>query len=276
MNLSSCRSVCLALGPYRNLTTLTASVLFLHPQCQVLNHAGKRIFCTESDFLEEYTAHRVDNFIRHAIELSATGERGAYGGSITLSHAFDGQHRMKELFEQARLPIVKQDIRAVFWKESHRTANLIRERGVDLSALFATDPRPRFLLPIRYPLDCAVSNIKSGHVQFFNGLTDPKNLTAVCDAVLDEILWVIQLAAQFPGRFFHFYEHAIDDDMLLEMERFLELDHHQGWLSLARDAMVNEVRYVHPPALVEHYRAAVAVRFGNFPEVAAQLLAFAH
>jgi hypothetical protein len=34
------KTVCLALGPYRNLTT---SLLFLHPTCQVLNHGGQRI-----------------------------------------------------------------------------------------------------------------------------------------------------------------------------------------------------------------------------------------
>jgi hypothetical protein len=250
--------------------------LFLHPQCQVLNHAGAQVFCTDSDFLEETTRLRVDSFIRHATELSAGGARGDCGGSITLSHAFDGQHRMKELFKQSRLSLVKQDIRTVFWKESHRTANLIRERGVDLSALFAADPRPRFLLPIRHPLDCAASNIKTGHVKFFKGLADPQSLPAVCDAVLDEILWAMQLAARFPERFFHFYEHEIDDDMLRKMEKFLELDHHDGWLALAREAMTSKSHYPHPPALLKHYRSAVSARFGDFPEAAAQLLAFTH
>ena len=37
------RRTAVLLGPYRNLTTLTASVLALHPQCQVLNHAGGRL-----------------------------------------------------------------------------------------------------------------------------------------------------------------------------------------------------------------------------------------
>ncbi|MHB8529324.1 MAG: hypothetical protein ACYC8V_07420, partial [Caulobacteraceae bacterium] len=37
------RRTAVILGPYRNLTTLTASVLALHPQCQVLNHASDRI-----------------------------------------------------------------------------------------------------------------------------------------------------------------------------------------------------------------------------------------
>ncbi|MCW5878805.1 MAG: hypothetical protein KIS80_08075, partial [Anaerolineales bacterium] len=48
-------SVCLFLGPYRNLTTLTASMLSLHPECQVLNHAGTRVFPNKNlNFIEEY------------------------------------------------------------------------------------------------------------------------------------------------------------------------------------------------------------------------------
>ena len=44
LDIQDIESVCLTLGPYRNLTTLTASVLYLHPNCQVLNHAGNRIY----------------------------------------------------------------------------------------------------------------------------------------------------------------------------------------------------------------------------------------
>lgn len=93
----------------------------------------------------------IDRFIQGAIGMSAGGARGDHGGSITLSHAFDPRHRMRALFERSGLPLVTEDIRALFWKESHRTANLIRERGVNLAGLLAADTRLRFLLPIRHP-----------------------------------------------------------------------------------------------------------------------------
>ena len=41
--------VCLTPGPYRNLTTLTVSVLYLHPDYQVLNHAGTRLFVKKAE-----------------------------------------------------------------------------------------------------------------------------------------------------------------------------------------------------------------------------------
>lgn len=38
------------LGPYRNLTTFTAAIFTLHPQCLALNHAGKRLLNNKTDF----------------------------------------------------------------------------------------------------------------------------------------------------------------------------------------------------------------------------------
>lgn len=269
-----CNSVCLMLGPYRNLSTLTAATLFLHPQCQVLNHAGDRVFGGEYDFFSDCSSRGIDRFIRGAIEMSAGGERGDHGGSITLSHAFDPPHRMRALFERSGLPLVKHDIRSLLWKESHRTANLIRDRGVDLAGLLAADTRLRFLLPIRHPLDCAVSNIKTQHVRHFKSVVDPTDVGEVCEAVLDEIRWVMDLAERFPGRFFHFYEHSIGDRKLVDLETFLELDHDERWLALAREAMSPSSRHEHPAALVDRYRAAVQARFADYPETTAKLLAF--
>lgn len=59
IDISACKSVCLAIGPTGNLTTLTAATLFLHPDCQVLNHGGTRIFGNKQiDFLSDYSEGR--------------------------------------------------------------------------------------------------------------------------------------------------------------------------------------------------------------------------
>jgi hypothetical protein len=178
------------------------------------------------------------------------------------------------LFGAAGLPLVKREIRSVFWKESHRISHRIRDCGGNLAALLTADPRPRFLLPIRHPLDCAVSNIRTKHVRFFRGLADPTDVGQVCDAVLDEIRSVFDLAERFPGRFRHFFEHSIDEQMLVGLEAFLELEHHASWLTLAREAMTSTSRYVHPPAVQERYRASVQAKFSDLPGVADGLLAF--
>ena len=58
------RTVGLILGPYRNLTTLTASVLSLHPECQALNHAGPRLLKGRLDFIQD--VRRLDRFCNAA------------------------------------------------------------------------------------------------------------------------------------------------------------------------------------------------------------------
>lgn len=275
IDAQACESVCLTLGPYRNLTTLTASLLFLHPHCQVLNHAGARIFGRrELDFLSHYSRERLDRFIQCAIRISAKGRRGGHGGSITHSHAFDEQYAMKAVFERSGGALVKRTVRSLFWKESLRTSNLIRGKQVDLGAIFDQDRRLRFLLPIRNPLDCAVSNIKTGHTNIFEGLPADATTAIVVNAVLDEIRWVAGLEARHPDRFFHFFEHGMSREMLVRLAAFLDLEPLDSWLEAALAAMQLTSGYDHEPAVVESYRHGIADRFDGDPELAAGLLYF--
>jgi hypothetical protein len=275
IDVSACESVALTLGPYRNLTTLTASLLFLHPHCQVLNHAGDRIFGRrELDFLSEYSRERLDRFIQYAIRISAKGKRGVHGGSITHSHAFDDQHAMKEVFEGSGGALVKPVVRCLFWKESLRTSNRIREKRVDLGAIFEQDPRPRFLLPIRNPLDCAVSNIQTGHTTTFEGLPADADTERVALAVLDEIRWVAGLQERHPDRFFHFFEYGMTRAMLVKLAAFLGLEPLDSWLDAALAAIRLKKGYEHEPALIDAYRRGIEERFEGHPELAAGLLYF--
>lgn len=275
VDIRECETVCLALGPYRNLTTLTAAVLFLHPDCQVLNHAGRRIFRNpEVDFLSEYSKKKLDRFIQFAIKLSGGGGRGDFGGSIIHSHAFDSQHEMKALFQRTGQDLVKERVKCLFWKEPLAISNLLRSKHVDLDSVFEKEDRLRFLMPIRNPLDCAVSNIKTGHVKRFSGLGDDSTTEQVLDAVLSEILWFEQQKTKHPDRFFHYFEHSITRDVLCNLAKFLKLDVDQNWLSNAQAAMKIRSSYSHGVDLYDYYRQSVTTKFKGFPDLAEALLAF--
>ena len=276
LDIGHCESVCLALGPYRNLTTLTAATLFLHPHCQVLNHAGVRIYGnSEVDFLSDFSRERLDRFIQFAIRISSKGERGDVGGSITHSHAFDSNYGMKELHEKNGAELVKKDIRCLFWKESLRTSNLIREKKVDLQRIFEKEARLRFLLPIRNPMDCAISNLKTGHVEFFNGLSGSSSPLEVTQVILDEICWFAELEERFPGRFFHYFEHEISREMLSRLAVFLGLEPMESWLSNSLSAMKTKPSYEHDGELLSFYRKYVTDSFSRFPRFSEGLLRFA-
>ena len=137
-NTAEIKTVCLALGPYRNLTTLTAGMLFLHPNCQVLNHAGMRIFGDKNlDFLIEYSDEKFESFLQYGIYNSQTGRPGGYGGSITYSHAFENGNKLRDIFEAEGGDSVKKNVECFFWKESLMTSFHIRDNSVDLDKLFS-------------------------------------------------------------------------------------------------------------------------------------------
>jgi hypothetical protein len=263
------------LGPYRNLTTLTAATLFLHPNCQVLNHAGKRIFGRPYlDFLSGYSKRKFERFVKFALEISSSGARGDYGGSITLSHAFADRPAMQDTYTRSGLPLVKTSVLALVWKESYLTSSHIRDAAVELAPIFAANSQLRFLLPIRNPLDCAESNIKTGKYRMFPGVTRGASVSDVARAILDEILWYANLSSGHQGRFFHFFEHEIGRDMLERLARFLELPPDESWLSDALTVMRTTPGYEHDGDVLAAYRADVSARFGPFPELERGLLRF--
>lgn len=275
VDIASVRTVCLALGPYRNLSTLTAAVLFLHPNCQVLNHAGERILHDERlDFLRAYSEAKMGDFLRYAIHASQSGRRGSYGGSITFSHAFDEQHVTKEVFQNSGGKLLKDEVRALFWKESLLIANHIRDQAIDLSTIFARDSRLRFLLPVRNPIDCAFSNLKTGHVTYFGNLHPQSPVEQVLDAILNEFAWCENLRSKFPDRFFVLFERDFGEPVLDDLARFLDLPPDETWFRNAFRVFNVKGHYDRPSSLVEFYHKAVSTKFASHPELRQKLLAF--
>jgi hypothetical protein len=275
VDISDCRSIVLTLGPYRNLTTLTAAVCFLHPNCQVLNHAGARILGNQNlDFLSDFSVERLDRFARYAIHISTKGAKGGYGGSITHSHAFNAKHAMAEAFQKSGGELLKSEITCLYWKESLRTTDAIRKNILHLDDMLRADGRLRFLLPIRNPMDCATSNFNTGRITHFTGLTKKSSKTDVMRAVLDEIFWFGGLQRDYPDRFFHFFEHEISKDMLRRLGSFLELEEDSGWLDNALSVMKIKKRYEHDDDLISNYRRFVENRSVEFPDLCTGLLHF--
>ena len=275
LDIKNCKSVCLALGPYRNLTTLTAATLFLHPNCQVLNHAGDRIFGNKHvDFLSNYSKERLNHFIQFAIKISGKGLRGHVGGSITYSHAFDSKHEMKNEFTKTGLELKKNKIKCLFWKESLLTSNLIREKNVDIGGIFEKDDRLRFIMPIRNPLDCAISNLKTGQVDQFRALNKDSSVFEVIQEILDEIHWFASQKKNFPNRFFYYFEHSISREMLANLATFLKLYPNEVWLSKAMTVMIGKSNYEHDNALLSFYRETINDKFSHFPVLSEKLLKF--
>ncbi|MDX1388229.1 MAG: hypothetical protein R3344_03515 [Acidobacteriota bacterium] len=270
------RSLCIFLGPYRNLTTLTASMLALHPHCQVLNHAGERVFEDKRiDFLSDYTDDKFYTFCKFAITASQGGQHGDYGGSITLSHAFE-HPKTREVYERRfGNSLLREQVRSIAWKESLRVANFIREHDLDIPALLERNPKVRFLMPVRNPMDCAVSNARTGHVEHFKGLKPDAPIAAILEALLVEYAWFARLEERFPGSFFSFHQDEVDAERLRGLSRFLDLDAPETWIQDALTVYDVTGKYTHPSELVERYESLVREHFEWNPDRRERLLRFA-
>jgi hypothetical protein len=276
INTDSVRTVCMALGPYRNLTTLTASVLFLHPTCQVLNHGGQRIFGdSRLDWVARYDKAVFENFLRYAIYISKGGRRGQYGGSIVHSHAFDEKYNTSSLFREAALGLVKERIECLFWKESLQISNHIRSSGIEILTLLENEPRIRFLMPIRNPMDCARSNLLTGHVGLFGRQLHQPSEEDVLELVLDEILWFKELKSAAPDRFFYYFEFDLGWNVLVDMEKFLHLTPSTEWASAALRACSVESKYDHSDSFLSYFRDSVTRKFAGHQEFVDKMLKFA-
>jgi len=276
MNIENLKNVSIALGPYRNLTTLTATLLFLHPRCQVLNHGSDHILTNpEINFLHEYSDDKFNAFVEYAIQLSAEGKRGRHGGSITMSHAFDDKDISETYSQRFQDKRIKDNIECLFWKESLRVTRFIKQNKVDLDNLFQNNTRLNFLMPVRNPVDCALSNIKSGHAMALTNSSDNSSYTEVLTAILLELRWFFQLQEKHPGRFFCFFENAFDSDVIHQLAHFMKLEPEKRWVD---DVIANyNIRhpYQHSQDMINIYEELVNRYFEPLPEVKKSLASFA-
>jgi hypothetical protein len=169
--------------------------------------------------------------------------------------------------------------KCLVWKESQLVTNFLREERIDVAALLEANPRLRFMLPVRNPIECAVSNVRRGHVRALGGgrgLSRSSPIRDVVAAVLDEIRWFVELreASGRPERFMLFFEHEMGRGVLEQMLRFLALDMDEAFLAAAAEAFTSERAPARNPGLVARYVQLVQERFFDRTEIRDALLRF--
>jgi hypothetical protein len=254
---------------------LTAGIISLHPTCQVLNHAGMRIFdIPELNFLIDYDENIFVNFVKYAIYISGSGARGEYGGTITLSHAFDHDNMKKSYLEKYGHLLIKEHIECLYWKESLRLANYMKQKNIDLDDIFERNGKLKFLMPIRNPLDCTESNMKTGHMVLFPDMDRKASFEEVLNRILSEFLWFFGLHEKYPERFFYFYENRFDETLLLQLASFLQVTPDRTWIKDALDNYRINKTYTHDPKRIDYYRRLLPKYFLAYPSVMENLASF--
>jgi hypothetical protein len=261
-------TVALILGPYRNLTTLTASLLSLHPHCQVLNHGLDRVLRPKQDFLRQYSDERLDRFCAAALKASVGGKRGDHGGSIQYSGGFERGNFGPVYEARYGTQLIKDDVRCLVWKESQGVTNRIRLAPDAIGTLVAEAPRLRYLMPVRNPIACALSNIRKHLAERIAGV-DPSDAADVLDRILEQLAWFARSATLDPDRFFMFFEDDTAAVICDGLVRTFAISDDDEWRrTVEANFVLTGKHYSYEPELVAAFETSVQTHLSDLPELA--------
>ncbi len=237
-------SIGLMLCPNRNLTTLTAAVLSLHPHIQVLNHGFERLEAAGLlRFLRSGSEDDLEAFLRGAIALSGYGRRGDYGGSILLSHGYDRPALRAAYAQRYGDAPFKSDIRCVVWKDGARLLEYLRANDISAVGLAERLPRLRFLSPLRRP----VAHLR-GLQRYYEPQPPDYVRPSLPDLTTESVAKYILAAheeflawrVQRPAQFFAYTEAELGAQGAAALAGFLGISADATWRQLAAEFFVDD------------------------------------
>ena len=170
--------------------------------------------------------------------------------------------------------LIKDQIHCLLWKDPMRVSNYVQNNHIDLVQLCDQYERLRFLMPIRNPLDCAISNTKTGHARH---LVSGKiiEIKQILERILREIAWFIGLNEVAPDRFFYFFENEFNRSTLLNLAKFLNVDPSKEWIEDAINCYNLKEPYEYDPHILDHYKKSLDIYMERHGEEKEKLIAFA-
>ena len=154
----------------------------------------------------------------------------------------------------------KDEVRSIVWKDSQRLTNFLRDNKL-LDQVLESNEKIRFLMPIRNPMDCAISNSNSRKSEHL--LSRGGSLHDVLGAVCRKIAWFQQQKQRLPDRFFSFFENRFDEATLRDFATFLGLEATPEWVEDALRVYQIKPSYDHDAELVAEYRSRIERYFVN-------------
>lgn len=259
-------SILAFLGPYRNLTSFTSAVLALHPHVQVLNHSYNTVITKKTNFIKNASIASIDEFIRRAAVISSKRRvelfgRYIVGGSILDSHSFLDHSEVTQTYE-ARFgsELLKPSFQVLAWKESGRLTDYLMRYEEAFTNVLDHLPRIKFILPIRHPIDCAMSNFKLRYHQApsFEGRPlyehiPSDSLEGMLEFIVLSHTWCLRFAESYPDRFFVFSQRDVDDDLFSRLAKFLDIEEDDAWIRDCIKISKIKASYKHQEELIIRY-----------------------
>ena len=275
------KKVCLILGPYRNLTTMIVGLLALHPNIQVMNHGMKTLFASntssKNDFLSDYSPEVFENFKHAAMARSLVMVKGILGGSILASHAYDPKYTLYKLYKfKYQNRRMKDNPTCLIWKESFRVLKILRELPKPKLDKLMAVPQLCFMMPVRNPLDTAISHLVSFDEHIILYGINPSDATRnnVLDAVLTSIADVFKLQSEYgKDKILIIFESDLTNitDALVsvdKIQKFLDIEVDKEWVqSTKHDILINKSKYNHDWSIIDFYVIQIKKLFGHDEDI---------
>lgn len=243
-------TICMTLVASRNLSTLFTSCCMLHPEIQTLNHAPNIV--SRPNFLDEYTDWRMKKFVKAVHNINMKRSTSEFkGGLITASHAFNSPV-IRRVFKQRFRSEYKEGFKSIVWKDSPN--NMASMQKKDLDDLFGKTDKLRFIVVVRNPMDCAVSNKINEFDDEFIGLDKEE----ILEILLDRYKWFLEAEERFPEFFMHIFPADININTLCKIQEFLMVKRDTRWeKDFFRCWNVMKGRYVHSQEFREQYYSLI-------------------
>ncbi len=203
-----------------------------------------------------------------ALRLSAGGQRGLKGGSVTLSHAYaNNPGFVKAYRSRFGSTLLKTDIRSLVWKESMLIALTLRKQNVKVLELANQCPMLRFIYPVRNPIDCAISNLNQGGMaelicQLRGEMVTLEN---VIKNIIEYIAWFAEMASKKPDQFQFVLQNSLQGLTALPMQDFLQVDHDKRWQAESQALLSVKPSYSVNNDIREFTRCCIKSQLSQFP-----------
>lgn len=266
-------TVVLPLGPYGNLTTMTAALFAFHPNAVVLNHAADRVFGSRFDPFDDLGPERWRTFKAGALRLLQHGRKSSYGGNVLFSHAFRSGELRDLYAARFGATLLKPRASTLFWKDSMRFTNRFLADRPGIDAFLAANDQTVFLLPVRNPMDCARSNLATGRSHHLVAKRDAA-FEPVLTRILEALRWFRIREREAPERFWSFTEAELADGFLDRFAAFCRLPYSASWREDAPRTILVLPRSQHAASSRDLYARLTAEFFADDPAMRARLERF--
>jgi hypothetical protein len=238
----------------------------LHPEAQVLNHSHNTVFTKKTNFIKNASNVVINEFVRRATVISSMRRVELFGnhiigGSILDSHSFLNYPDVIQAYENRfGSDLVKQFFQVVVWKEGGRLTDYLMRYEDSFRNLLDQQPRIKFILPIRNPIDCAISNFKLGYHKagsferrlLYESIPSD-SLEGMLEFIVRSHTWCLRFAESYPDRFFVFSQSDVDNEFFARLAQFLDIEAIDTWIKDCIKISDFKESYAHDEELIARY-----------------------